>query len=164
MGFFICALILHTCTTLMQRIEKHSNRVQPMDNASPLLMPHHTSPSPQYIGAQCQMNLHVKPPTKRTRLFVCFKRNILAWSISREKLSPFLLLNKKKEKNKTATTYDVHIQIFSANASQPTMITFFSLKCRGLKGTMLLNCICLHEANVSETYQWTKYISTSLKS
>ena len=100
----------------MQRIGKHSNRVQPMDNASPLLMPHHTSPSPQYIGAQCQMNLHVKPPPQKGHA-ICLKKNILAWSISREKVSFFVL------KEKLVMTYDVLIQIFFANASQPTMIT-----------------------------------------
>ena len=30
-------------------------------------------------------------------------------------------------------TYDVHIQIFFANASQPTMITFFSIEVQSLE-------------------------------
>ena len=116
-----------TCTTLMQIIEKHSNRVQPMDNASPLHMPHHTSPSPQYIGAHCQVNLHVKPKKKCTQVFCLKKRNTLAWSNPGEKASLLLLI----EKEKLVMAYDALIQIFCANVSQPTMITL--KKCKALK-------------------------------
>ena len=75
-------------------------------------------------------------------------------------LFDFCLKKRKKQQRRTMCTSKYSLQMLRSQRWLP----FFSLKCRGLKGTMLLNCICLHEANVSEKNKWRKYISTSLKS
>ena len=155
-----------TCTTLMQIIDKHSNRVQPMDNASPLHMPHHTSPSPQYISAHCQVNLHVN--FKRfISVHTSEKRNTIAWCDPGEKASHHFFVFFKKGLVMCSTKSS--IQMFHSQRwfqKKENKINY-----KALKWTMIFDHICWHETNFSVIKNmhnpcaliWRKYKSTSLK-
>ena len=144
-----------TCPTLMQIIDKRSDRVQPMDNVSLLHMPHHTSPSPQYIGAHCQVNVCTSSPRKSDRK--CIKKSLVRpWKkrrptnfVPQQKAcamlnQTFFFVWKKRFDN----VYDVLNPNFCTNVSQPTMIP---KRKKTLKWRIIFCHIRRHERNFSET-------------